>query len=236
VADNSSIEASYVYKHDDHYYLFVNYGTCCDGVNSTYNIRVARSESVTGPYLDQSGRGMINNGGGTLFLGSEGRYIGPGHIGIFEDDGVEWFGYHYYDGNANGTPTYNLRTLRWSDDGWPIAGLATAPPPGDVNLDGTVDLADFDVITGHLNQLASFRSDGDLDGDGLVDYDDFHLWKSAYEEIHGAGSLSGSNLPEPSTLWLLATIVAGGPRVGLRGKSSPRRQGGARATDCFPCI
>ena len=130
VADNSSIEASYVYKHNDYYYLFVNYGTCCYGVNSTYNIRVAQSTNVTGPFLDQQGRSMINNGGGTLFLGTEGQYIGPGHMGIFEDEGVEWFGYHYYNGNANGAPTYNLRTLRWSADGWPLAGLATVATAG----------------------------------------------------------------------------------------------------------
>ena len=51
VADNSSIEASYLYQHDGYYYLFVNFGMCCMGVNSTYNIRVGRSTSITGPYF-----------------------------------------------------------------------------------------------------------------------------------------------------------------------------------------
>jgi beta-xylosidase len=207
VADNSSIEASYVYEHDDYYYLFVNYGTCCSGVDSTYNIRVARSTNVTGPYFDQSGRGMINSGGGTLFLGTEGQYIGPGHMGIFEEEGVEWFGYHYYNGNANGAPTYNLRTLRWTDDSWPIAGLATAPIPGDVNLDGTVDMADFDIISNHVNQPAAFRTDGDLNNDGLVNYDDFRLWKANYNP--GAGSSLASSVPEPATAWLLVCAACG---------------------------
>jgi arabinan endo-1,5-alpha-L-arabinosidase len=201
VADNSSIEASYVYKHNDYYYLFVNYGTCCNGVDSTYNIRVARSTNVTGPYFDQQGRGMINSGGGTLFLGTDGQYIGPGHMGIFEDEGVEWFGYHYYDGNVNGAPTYNLRTLRWSADGWPIAGLATAPEPGDVNLDGAVDMLDFDIIGDHLNETVSFRVDGDLNDDGVVDYDDFHQWKDALAAA--AAASPGLNVPEPSSVLLL---------------------------------
>src|SRR6185295_18830175 len=52
VANNSSIEASYLYHRGSFYYLFVNFGTCCAGVDSTYDIRVGRSGSVTGPYLD----------------------------------------------------------------------------------------------------------------------------------------------------------------------------------------
>jgi arabinan endo-1,5-alpha-L-arabinosidase len=55
VADNSQIEASYLYQHNGYYYLFVNFGMCCDGVNSTYNIRVGRSTSITGPFLDENG-------------------------------------------------------------------------------------------------------------------------------------------------------------------------------------
>ena len=55
LAHFDSIEASYIYHHDKYYYLFVNWGKCCNGVQSTYNIRVGRSEKITGPYLDRSG-------------------------------------------------------------------------------------------------------------------------------------------------------------------------------------
>ena len=51
LAYNSSIEASYIYHRGGYYYLFVNWGSCCSGVNSTYNIRVGRSPTITGPYL-----------------------------------------------------------------------------------------------------------------------------------------------------------------------------------------
>ena len=44
---------------DGWYYLLGTHGTCCDGTNSTYNIRVGRSKKVTGPYLDNMGRDMI---------------------------------------------------------------------------------------------------------------------------------------------------------------------------------
>src|SRR5215469_9537168 len=118
LAYNSSIEASYLYHHGNYYYLFVNWGKCCAGVYSTYNIRVGRSRSITGPYLDRAGTNMVS-GGGTLFLGTTGRFIGPGQIGILNDNVKYYFSYHYYDGDAYGIPTLNLEPLAWSADGWP---------------------------------------------------------------------------------------------------------------------
>ncbi len=200
----NAIEAPYIYERDGFYYQFVNWDSCCQGVNSTYNIRVGRSTSITGPYLDQSGVNMVN-GGGTLFLGTEGQYIGPGHIGIFEDQGAQWFGYHYYNGNAGGAPTYNIRSLLWSPDGWPIAGPSTSP--ADLNLDGVVDLADYSILSDHMRQSVASRAEGDMNGDGVVDYFDFHLWKSIYNASTGAGASLVSNVPEPSAL--LLTLVAG---------------------------
>ena len=119
LAYNSSIEASYVCQLGGYYYLFVDWGTCCSGINSTYNIRVGRSTSITGPYLDRNGVNMVNNGG-SMFLESTARYIGPGHVGIFSENGTNWLTYHYYDGNSAGTPTLGLGQLTWSADGWPV--------------------------------------------------------------------------------------------------------------------
>lgn len=132
IAYNGSIEAPYIYERDDYYYLFVNWGSCCQGENSTYNIRVGRSTSITGPYLDQDGVNLINRGG-TLFLGTEGSFIGPGHVSIFTDNGSDWFGYHYYDGNDNGASKYNIRAINWTEDGWPVAG-APYPLPEPTSL------------------------------------------------------------------------------------------------------
>ena len=96
------IEASYMVERDGEFYLFVNWGTCCSGVNSTYNIRVGRSDSPIGPFVDKNGNPMVS-GAGAWFLGAQGRYIGPGHAGIFAENGQEWFGFHFYDGLNNGT-------------------------------------------------------------------------------------------------------------------------------------
>ncbi len=111
-------EGSYLYQHGGYYYLFVNFGGCCAGVNSTYNIRVGRSTNVFGPYFDHAGINMTN-GGGTMFLESNARYIGPGHAAIMNDNGTNWFTFHYYDGNNNGAATVGLMQLNWTADNWP---------------------------------------------------------------------------------------------------------------------
>jgi arabinan endo-1,5-alpha-L-arabinosidase len=114
-----SIEASYLYQHGAYYYLFLNWGACCRGTNSTYEIRVGRSKEITGPYLDQSGVDM-RNGGGTLFLGTQQEFIGPGHAGIYSENGTNWFSCHFYDGsNPRGPGTLAILPMRWTTNDWP---------------------------------------------------------------------------------------------------------------------
>ncbi len=115
---NGGVEASYVAYNNGFYYLFVNRGTCCNGVSSTYYIQVGRSASPTGPYLDQAGKDLNANGGTTL-LSATGRYVGPGHTGIFTENGVTYFSHHYYDGYDNGVPKLGLAQLTWGASGWP---------------------------------------------------------------------------------------------------------------------
>lgn len=116
----SAEEGSCIYQHGGYWYLFANWGGCCAGVNSTYNIRVGRGTSPTGPYYDRNGVDL-NNSGGTMFLESTARYNGPGHAAIMQDtNGTNWFTYHFYDGLANGYPTVGMDQLYWSTDGWPV--------------------------------------------------------------------------------------------------------------------
>jgi len=115
--ETSWIEAPFIHKRDGFYFLFVNWFGCCSGVDSTYEIHVGRSDKRTGPYLDKDGVDM-KQGGGTLVLKKDGRYIGPGHAAVFSEGGSDWFSYHYYDGDRQGLPWVEIRKLRW-DAGWP---------------------------------------------------------------------------------------------------------------------
>jgi arabinan endo-1,5-alpha-L-arabinosidase len=122
VAHHRAIEAAFLYRHGGQYYLFVNHGWCCRGINSTYNIVVGRADKITGPYLDREGRSLMDSGG-TLVLASDGPFIGPGHAGIVAIEGREWFGCHFYDGTQRGRSTYALRPLAWDAEGWPVVEM-----------------------------------------------------------------------------------------------------------------
>ena len=124
LAHYDSIEAPFIYHHKGAYYLFLNWGMCCRGLNSTYNMRIGRSPKITGPYLDKEDKDMLE-GGGTLLLDTDGPFIGPGHAGILKEGDKYWLGMHYYNvGTRRGTSMYAIRPLTWSADGWPVVGTS----------------------------------------------------------------------------------------------------------------
>jgi arabinan endo-1,5-alpha-L-arabinosidase len=117
--DNTeAIEGAFIIRHGDYYYLFASFDTCCRGVDSTYNVRVGRSEKVTGPYVDRDGVPMLQ-GGGTQITGSYGNWRGPGHNGIFSANGIDWLVYHAYDADESGISKLRIEPIQWDDDGWP---------------------------------------------------------------------------------------------------------------------
>jgi arabinan endo-1,5-alpha-L-arabinosidase len=198
----NAIEAPFLTKHDDNYYLFVNWDLCCRGVNSTYKIRVGRGTSPAGPFLDRSGVAMTA-GGGELFLATEGNAIGPGHFSDFSENGINYFSYHYYDGNANGASKLAIDEFAWTHDGWPV--LVSTLPPGDYNRDGLVGAADYTVWR---NTVGTSSHVADGNGDGIVDSEDFDLWKAHYGDSLASGATQIASVPEPLNLALLALLCA----------------------------
>jgi len=118
LAFHESIEAPALLKHGGYYYLFVNWGLCCRGLNSTYEIRIGRSRKITGPYLDTAGEDLAT-GGGTVFLKSEGDRVGPGHASFLQEKGATRMFFHYYDRKQGGFATLGDLQLGWDDNGWP---------------------------------------------------------------------------------------------------------------------
>ena len=115
-------EASDLMYRNGWYYLLGTHGTCCDGVNSTYNIVVGRAKKVTGPYLDNVGRDMFH-GGGKMVIAAGDRVCGPGHFGrTIIDEGVEIMSCHYEaDFDQGGRSVLGIRPLLWKNE-WPVAG------------------------------------------------------------------------------------------------------------------
>ncbi len=101
VANHFQIEGSALIQHSDYYYLMTNWGGCCSGIDSGYEIHTGRSASPTGPFVDRNGVNLVN-GGGTLFYDDDGARYGPGHFALSTTGGQDQFSYHYYDGNRDG--------------------------------------------------------------------------------------------------------------------------------------
>ena len=116
------VEAAYVWPQVSdgiqYYYLFVNWGSCCSGKQSTYNIRIGRSTSPLGPFIDKSGVDLMN-GGGSLLLDTENYLIGPGHAAIYNDSVMS---YHYYDRRRDDGASWIAESSISIVNGWPTVG------------------------------------------------------------------------------------------------------------------
>jgi len=118
-----AIEAPFIVRHDDYFYLFVSFDLCCRGTRSTYRTMIGRARNVTGPYLDAEGKPMLE-GGGTQLLQPNSRWIGPGGESILQRPEGDIIVFHAYDA-VTGKPALQISTLTW-EHGWPHAALATS--------------------------------------------------------------------------------------------------------------
>ena len=118
-AGNGAIEAPFLFKKGDYYYLFASYDYCCKGVNSTYKMRVGRSQKLTGPYVDKDDK-MLTKGGGTLVLQGDANWHGVGHNGVYTFDGKDYLIFHGYDAQDKGKSKLRVEELAWDGDGWPV--------------------------------------------------------------------------------------------------------------------
>ncbi len=116
--NSRSVEAPFIIRRGDYYYLFVSFDFCCRGIDSTYRVMVGRSEAVTGPYVDRDDVPMMDGGGTQVTFPTE-RWRGPGHNAIYSEDGVDYIVYHAYDAESQGAPTLRIDILEWDADGWP---------------------------------------------------------------------------------------------------------------------
>ncbi|MGX5855272.1 family 43 glycosylhydrolase [Dyadobacter jiangsuensis] len=120
-AGSGAIEAPFIFKKFDYFYLFASYDYCCRGAKSTYKMRIGRSKTLTGPYVDLSGVPMMQ-GGGTLLLEGNADWHGVGHNAVCTFDGVDYLVFHGYDAKDKGRSKLRVEQLDWKDD-WPVLRL-----------------------------------------------------------------------------------------------------------------
>jgi arabinan endo-1,5-alpha-L-arabinosidase len=127
------VEAAWVIRHDDYYYLFYSGDNCC-GPDAHYGVMVARSKDATGPFetLEQA-KGVPHS----LMLFKSERWLAPGHNCIVADKaGDVWIIYHAIDVNRprqrqedeiNSRRILLIDKIEWKD-GWPHVGTPSDEP------------------------------------------------------------------------------------------------------------
>ena len=120
-----AIEAPFIVRHGDYYYLFVSFDLCCRGKKSSYKTMVGRSRQVMGPYFDASGTPMLQGGGTPVLLGNN-RWFGPGGESLRQGDDFDVIVFHAYDAES-GDAYLQLSTIDWTG-GWPHAALEGGNP------------------------------------------------------------------------------------------------------------
>ncbi len=119
-AGTNAIEAPFIFHHDGYYYLFVSWDYCCRGAKSNYRVAVGRSRNVSGPYVDRSGRPMLQGGGTLLLEGDKREYEAAGHCAAYHlPDGTDRFICHGYSIPQEGASLLVSRNIVWTSDGWP---------------------------------------------------------------------------------------------------------------------
>jgi arabinan endo-1,5-alpha-L-arabinosidase len=127
------VEAAWVMRHGDYYYLFYSGDNCC-GPDAEYGVMVARSESATGPFQTlEEAEGVPHS----LMLVKNGHFIAPGHNCIVVDEaGDTWIVYHAIDvdkprqhqhDEINSRRILLIDRIEWHD-GWPWVGTPSHGP------------------------------------------------------------------------------------------------------------
>ncbi|WP_207433101.1 arabinan endo-1,5-alpha-L-arabinosidase [Sabulibacter ruber] len=104
------------------YYLFVAY----DWLSTKYNVRVFRSTSPNGPFLDWNGVNVDNlEDNGPMILSpykfmNHGGWQGVSHPAVFQDNGQYYMAHQGRPGVNPGFMVMHVRKIIWTPEGWPM--------------------------------------------------------------------------------------------------------------------
>ena len=113
------VEAPFIFKHGEYYYLFVSWDYCCKGMNSSYKVVVGRSRNIEGPYLDRNGNDMADLGGTLVIEGDKKEFEAAGHCSAYSFQGKDYFICHGYSVALKGASILICKEISWTPDGWP---------------------------------------------------------------------------------------------------------------------
>ncbi|KAL4926885.1 endo 1,5-alpha-arabinase [Aspergillus undulatus] len=143
-------EGSLVSYREPYYYAWFSFGQCCQfdqlgfpPKGDEYSIRVGRSESVHGPFVDRNNTDLLNGGGSIVYGSNHGEVYAPGGLGILYGNGNDSDVLYYHYHNTSIGFAQNDAQLGWNEldyvDGWPVPRGAkslgaTLPSTSSLNL------------------------------------------------------------------------------------------------------
>ena len=158
---DDSFEAPFMVKRDGYYYLFSAAGRM--GSYEDYDNVVARSTSITGPFVDKEGRPSlytgynVANAGGTKVTQSKPGLANMGHSSVFKDAEGQY--YLISEHLETGVPSrMAIGTMMWDAEGWPV--VATTPNVLSRSLDTTSKMAGYSMYTWGNQQDLKATNDG----------------------------------------------------------------------------
>jgi arabinan endo-1,5-alpha-L-arabinosidase len=146
------------------YYLFIAY----DWIDTKYNVRVGRSDSPEGPFLDFNDRD-VNGDQDNIpmilapykFEGHSG-WQGVSHPGVFKDGNRYFMAHQGRPGVDKFFMIMHVRQIFWTEDGWPIvspqryAGVEqTVVPESELAGEWEQIVLGYRVVPGYANEQVS---------------------------------------------------------------------------------
>lgn len=170
-----------------YYYLWTTYG----GLqwNGGYNMRVSRSKSPTGPFVDAAGNQAVLSSNTNLdsvglkimgnykFSSLDTGYFAGGHNSVLHDDDNRW--YLFYHTRFDGSEIHQVRVheMFFNEEGWPV--VTPFEYGGDHISEGGYDEADIVGDYEYINH-------GNATNGNLINYQNIKL--NADHTISGAVS------------------------------------------------
>ncbi|MFN3800319.1 arabinan endo-1,5-alpha-L-arabinosidase [Belliella pelovolcani] len=192
---NGNIEAPEVIFNEatGYYYMFLSY----DWLETKYNIRVGRSTSPTGPFLDFNGRDMNGEEDNGPMIVAPYRFQGHGgwqgvaHNAIFRDGDQFYIAHQGRPSTDRFYMIKHVRKIYWTEDGWPVASPQRFAnlAPKEINradIVGTWEqiILGYRVVPGYAEEqfLPDHQVSADLrlNEDGTIGADANNVW--SYEK------------------------------------------------------
>jgi arabinan endo-1,5-alpha-L-arabinosidase len=163
---NGNIEgAEIIYNADQgKYYLFIAY----DWLETKYNVRVARSTSPQGPFLDFNGNNVNNVADDNPMIlapykfDGHGGWQGVAHCAVFQDNGQYYMAHQGRPGVDKYYMVMHVRRMFWMENGWPVVSperyanvQQTAINSTDLVGEWEQIVMGYQVVPGYANEQTS---------------------------------------------------------------------------------